>query len=229
MTLRTAPPVATRARADRMVLLGSVLLVTAAAWVALAVTGHGAPPAPNTAAPAAGAAPAVGGPGPAGHPGHHPGPGSSPAEAGSPLAAAGGLLAGWALMVVAMMLAPALPMLELLRRLLARRRHPTLLVTVGALAYLGVWTAVGAVLVTGDVVAARLLPPNPDVLLGAALVVAGGYQFTPAKDACLRACRSPRSFAVAHWRGERPAWVEVATVAGAYAAWCVGCCWALMA
>jgi predicted metal-binding membrane protein len=211
----TETPGARRVRAGRWTLVVIVLALAAAAWLAIALTGHGADH------PAGAAGPDVA----QHHAGH--GAGSVPID---PLPAAGRLLAGWALMVVAMMLAPALPMLELLRRLVSDRRHPGLLVAVGGLAFVGVWTAVGAVLVTGDVVARSLVPfPDSAALFGAALIVAGGYQLTPFKDACLRACRSPRSFAVAHWHGERPAWVEVATIAGAYAAWCVGCCWALMA
>ena len=220
MSTATATPAARRRRAGRRTLLVAVLVLAGAAWVALAGLGHGAGhPDGSGAVQVTGPAPA------AGHSSaHHP----AAAAAADP-AGAGRLLAGWALMVVAMMLAPALPMLEMLRRLVSRRRRPWLLVAVGALTFVAVWTAVGAVLVTGDVVLRTLLPlPDGAAVLGVGLIVAGGYQLTPFKDACLRACRSPRSFAVAHWHGERPAWVEVATVAGAYAAWCVGCCWALM-
>lgn len=215
MTTATATPGAGRVRAGRWTLLVIVLALAAAAWLAIALSGHGADHPAGAAGPGAAQH----------HAGHDAG-----SVANGPLSGAGRLLAGWALMVVAMMLAPALPMLELLRRLVSDRRHPGLLVSVGALAFVGVWTAVGAVLVTGDVVARSLVPfPESAATFGAALTVAGGYQLTPFKDACLRACRSPRSFAVAHWHGEGPAWVEVATIAGAYAAWCVGCCWALMA
>jgi predicted metal-binding membrane protein len=207
----TATPGARRARAGRRTLVVIVLAVAAVAWLAIALAGHGADH-PDGAGVAQ----------------HHAGHDIGSVAVGPP-PAAGQLLAGWALMVVAMMLAPALPMLELLRRLVSRRRRPWLLVAVGALAFVGVWTAAGAVLVTGDVVLRTLLPlPDGVAVLGVGLIVAGGYQLTPLKDACLRACRSPRSFAVAHWHGERPAWIEVATLAGAYAAWCVGCCWALM-
>jgi predicted metal-binding membrane protein len=61
------------------------------------------------------------------------------------------------------------------------------------------------------------------------LVLAGAFQLSPLKRRCLTACRSPRTFAVAHWHGERRPAVEAATIGVAYGASCVGCCWALMA
>ncbi|MCM3487619.1 DUF2182 domain-containing protein, partial [Kocuria rosea] len=60
------------------------------------------------------------------------------------------------------------------------------------------------------------------------LIAAGIYQFTPLKDACLRGCRSPRSFVLAHWQGRRSSGTEITALSGAYALSCIGCCWALM-
>ena len=37
-------------------------------------------------------------------------------------------------------------------------------------------------------------------LSGALLIIAGVFQFTPLKHACLRACRSPLGFLVTDWR-----------------------------
>jgi predicted metal-binding membrane protein len=142
-------------------------------------------------------------------------------------------LAGWAVMVVAMMLPPALPMLGVLRALVARRRAPGLLVVVGGAAFVGVWTVTGALLIgaadaarTG-VAAVPWLAAHPAVVAGAVVGAAGAYQFGPWKDRCLTACRSPRGFAARHWHGENPV-VDVATLAGAYALSCAGCCVALM-
>jgi len=179
----------------------TVVVISAGAWTALAVAG-----------------------GALGHPdGHH-------ARAGGPVGIA---VAGWAVMVVAMMLPPALPMLDVLRALLARHRRAALLVAVAAAAFVAVWTAVGGLLVAADTLLRALAGPwldvHPQLVPGLALVGAGLYQFTPLKRSCLRACRSPRGFAIAHWHGLRPAAVEVCVVAGAYALSCVGCCWALMA
>lgn len=143
------------------------------------------------------------------------------------------VLGGWALMVIAMMLPPALPLVQTMHRLLARRRARTALLTAGVGAFVVVWTVAGAVLLAGDVVLhvlAQTWPGlRPAYVTGAVLAAAGVYQLTPLKQACLRACRSPRSFALAHWRGRRPALVELSTVSMAYGVVCVGCCWALMA
>lgn len=171
---------------------------------------------------------------------HHSGPaGHGEAEHGEAARGALGrqaavVVVGWTVMVVAMMLPPALPMLQLLRQLVARRRRGYVLTAVGAVTFTSLWVVVGVVLIAGDAVLHNLLESRQDaasttqLVTGAVLVGAGVYQFTPLKNACLRGCRSPRSFALAHWRGQRPAAVEAAALSGAYAVSCVGCCWALM-
>jgi len=61
---------------------------------------------------------------------------------------------------------------------------------------------------------------------GSVIVLAALYQLTPAKDACLRRCRAPFAFLTDEWRDGR----RGALVMGAmHGAWCVGCCWGLMA
>lgn len=151
----------------------------------------------------------------------------APAHAGHPA------LAGWAVMVVAMMLPPAVPMLGVLRGLAARRRLPGLLVAVGAAAFVAVWVLAGALLIgaagavrTG-VAAVPWLAAHPEVVAGAVVAAAGAYQFGPWKDRCLTACRSPRGFAARYWHGPTPL-TDAATLAGAYALSCAGCCVALM-
>jgi predicted metal-binding membrane protein len=61
---------------------------------------------------------------------------------------------------------------------------------------------------------------------GAAIVAAAAYQLTPLKDACLTKCRRPRDFVLGHWRDGLGGslWMGVE-----HGAWCIGCCWALMA
>ena len=63
-------------------------------------------------------------------------------------------------------------------------------------------------------------------LAGAVLVLAAIYQLTPAKDACLRRCRGPLDFVLAHWREGQLGALRMGALHGA---WCVGCCWMLMA
>ncbi|MGP5396527.1 DUF2182 domain-containing protein [Arthrobacter rhombi] len=58
------------------------------------------------------------------------------------------------------------------------------------------------------------------------LLVAGAYQFTGAKQVCLRQCRSPLGFLMNHWRNGRGGATTLGLLHGTL---CVGCCWALMA
>src|SRR5205814_4571328 len=61
---------------------------------------------------------------------------------------------------------------------------------------------------------------------GATLVVAAVYQLTPMKDVCLGKCRSPLGSLLGSWRDGRSGALRMGAKNGA---WCVGCCWALMA
>ena len=64
-------------------------------------------------------------------------------------------------------------------------------------------------------------------VLGAGLLIAAGvWQLTPWKNACLRHCRSPIGFLSAHWRPGRTGAFRMGLVHGAF---CLGCCWFLMA
>ena len=54
------------------------------------------------------------------------------------------------------------------------------------------------------------------------LLIAGLYQFSPVKEACLSKCRAPLTFFMAHWEeGPLRNGVRLGLV-------CLGCCWALM-
>src|SRR6202007_1370232 len=58
------------------------------------------------------------------------------------------------------------------------------------------------------------------------LLVAAAYELTPLKSVCLRKCRSPLGFLLGAWRDGRAGALKMGARHGA---WCVGCCWALMA
>ena len=60
----------------------------------------------------------------------------------------------------------------------------------------------------------------------ATLVLAAVYELTPLKDVCLGKCRSPLGFLLGSWRAGRLGALRMGAKNGA---WCVGCCWALMA
>jgi predicted metal-binding membrane protein len=61
---------------------------------------------------------------------------------------------------------------------------------------------------------------------GALLVLAGCYQLSPLKHACLRRCRAPIDFISRHWRAGRRSAFRMGVHHGLD---CLGCCWALMA
>ncbi len=60
----------------------------------------------------------------------------------------------------------------------------------------------------------------------ATLVSAAVYELTPLKDVCLGKCRSPLGALMRTWRGGVRGALSMGVRNGA---WCVGCCWALMA
>ncbi|HZU06968.1 MAG TPA: DUF2182 domain-containing protein [Chloroflexota bacterium] len=145
-------------------------------------------------------------------------------------------LATWVVMMVAMMFPAAAPMILVFARISAGRRQrgqafvPTW-VFVGA--YLLVWTLFGALaygLATGAQALAEhsawapwLLEHAPR-LGGAVLVLAGLYQLSPLKRACLARCRSPLDFLLGSWRDGYAGAFRLGLEHGAY---CLGCCWLL--
>ncbi len=58
------------------------------------------------------------------------------------------------------------------------------------------------------------------------LAAAGLYQLSPLQGLCLDHCRNPASFLSRHWRPGLGGAVRLGALHGA---WCVGCCWGLMA
>ena len=63
-------------------------------------------------------------------------------------------------------------------------------------------------------------------IAGTTLIVAAIYELTPLKDVCLGKCRSPLGFLLGAWRTGRSGALQMGARHGA---WCIGCCWALMA
>jgi predicted metal-binding membrane protein len=191
-------------RADGRPIAAVVLVLAATAWaVLLAWSGHDL------------------GHGPA-HGGHGP---VTAAPNARPIA-----LGGWVIMVAAMMLPPALPLARVAHRVAGARRGGTGLALLALSGFLSVWAGVGVVLIAVQVLidtTARPVTGWPAGLVGGALMVAGAFQFTRLKTACLRACRTPRWFALRYWHGRAPA-REAAVLGTAYGVSCVGCCWALM-
>jgi predicted metal-binding membrane protein len=136
----------------------------------------------------------------------------------------------WVVMMAAMMFPSVAPTVALYARM-TESRSPLapLLFTSG---YLATWTSVGA---SAFVLAAGGSRISGDVLewdragrwvAAATLIVAAVYELTPLKDVCLGKCRSPLGFLIGAWRGGRFGALQMGARHGA---WCIGCCWALMA
>jgi predicted metal-binding membrane protein len=143
------------------------------------------------------------------------------------------VIGGWVLMLAAMMLPTTLPLLDIFRRLTARRADRRWLTALVVIGYLAVWSAFGLAAHLGDwgvVVAVRQsdwLVANVWAIGTAILAIAGGYQFTELKYRCLDKCRAPLGFVIEHWRGARQQ--RQALLLGVrHGAFCVGCCWCLM-
>ncbi len=139
-----------------------------------------------------------------------------------------GFLMGWAVMMTAMMLPSALPMIALFSAT-QPRSHPAAqragVVAAFTAVYLVVWAASGIPVHGAMRWLESVAEERVGVLVAVVLIVAGAYQFSPLKHACLRACRSPLGFFVGHWR---PGFAGSLGMAVAHAGYCLGCCWALM-
>jgi predicted metal-binding membrane protein len=138
----------------------------------------------------------------------------------------------WALMMAAMMLPSMTPVVSLYDRMRAGHAlHRG--ATAGFVAgYLATWTAIGlaayGLVRAGDAIAGGTLGWNDAgrEVAGVVILLAAAYQLSPLKERCLRHCRSPLGFLLAHWRGGYGGATRMGVTHGT---WCVGCCWALMA
>jgi predicted metal-binding membrane protein len=142
----------------------------------------------------------------------------------------------WAVMMVAMMLPSAAPVTLLVASIARKRREAGGTARANTppfvAGYLAVWFAfaAAATLLQWGLDALALLSDTMAVAnvvaAGIVLILAGIYQWTPLKEACLRHCRSPLVFLLHHWRdGAVGAFISGIR----HGAFCFGCCWALMA
>jgi predicted metal-binding membrane protein len=145
------------------------------------------------------------------------------------------LLAMWAVMMVAMMVPTAAPMTLVyaaVARKAAAQNNPLAPTFVFVTGYIAMWMVFSLVATIAQhaLDQAALLSPmmvSNSASFGAALLIAAGvYQFTPLKNACLRNCRAPAHFLSRYWRTGNIGAFRMGLRLGAY---CVGCCWVLMA
>lgn len=140
----------------------------------------------------------------------------------------------WWIMMIGMMVPSAAPMILLFARV---QRHnlphenPALRITLFTISYLLLWLvfSVIATWLQWWLSERMLLSPmmktvNPR--MGTVIfVMAGLYQLTPLKQACLENCQAPLQFLTTHWRNGNTGALQMGLLHGAY---CVGCCWSLM-
>ena len=141
----------------------------------------------------------------------------------------------WAVMMLGMMLPSASPMILMFARINRDRRGrvgPLVPTGIFVAGYVVVWTAfsLAATIAQWILQDAGLLSPmmaGTSALFGGFVLTAAGiYQWTPLKHACLRHCQTPLGFLMTRWRDGAGGAFRMGLGHGAY---CVGCCWVLMA
>ncbi|HWJ83159.1 MAG TPA: DUF2182 domain-containing protein [Nocardioides sp.] len=134
----------------------------------------------------------------------------------------------WVVMMAAMMFPSVSPTVALYARMSRSRVLPAAF----ASGYLATWAAAGVVAYAVALLATRATGAGlawehaGRAVAGGTLVAAAAYELTPLKDLCLGKCRSPLGTLLGSWRD---GWFGAFRMGGRNGAWCVGCCWALMA
>ena len=143
----------------------------------------------------------------------------------------------WVVMMAAMMFPSVSPTVLMYDRLRAGHRErgkgaPADATALFVAGYLCAWTGAGLA-AYGLFELVRSADPSflawdeaGRYVTGGVIVAAGIYQLTPLKEACLVKCRSPMMVLAERWRHGRAGGLELGLRHGA---WCLGCCWALMA
>jgi predicted metal-binding membrane protein len=136
----------------------------------------------------------------------------------------------WVVMMAAMMFPSVAPTVALYSRLMRERLPlaPYSFLT----GYLLTWAAAGVAAYGIGITVTRAFGDSIGwdnhgrAIAGTTLIVAAVYELTPLKDMCLGKCRSPLGALLGSWREGLGGALRMGTKNGA---WCVGCCWALMA
>ena len=139
----------------------------------------------------------------------------------------------WAVMMIAMMTPSILPMLMLYTTLNARKSTRTRICfdDDSSAGYLSSWVLFSLFITFPQYFLHTngflnmMMEPIHTYLAAFVLVLAGIYQFTPYKDACLNVCQSPLSFLTNNWQdGNFGAYI----IGYKHGFYCVGCCQKLM-
>ncbi len=134
----------------------------------------------------------------------------------------------WALMMAAMMLPSVAPVASMYQR--SVRSYRALRLSGFTAGYLLAWAGAGVPAYFLALLADRLVSGHPAWATATAVVVfasAGIYQLTPLKARCLKHCRSPLSLLLHYGAYQGP--LRDVRAGAHHGAYCLGCCWALMA
>ncbi len=137
----------------------------------------------------------------------------------------------WQAMIAAMMLPSSLPLITMFAATSFSQPRRSAVMGAFLTGYAVIWTAFGVAAFAGDVIVHRLvdrwewLAAHPWLISAGVLALAGAFQFSPLKDACLSKCRLPGMFLLQHYRRGIAAAFALGRHHGLY---CLGCCWALM-
>lgn len=140
----------------------------------------------------------------------------------------------WLLMMAAMMLPAMAPVMSVYAGVSAKEDEGlrlALRITLFTLSYFLLWAtfSVGAAILQmawrgSDYFTMGGTQATP-VAAAVLLLIAGVYQFTPLKDACLKHCRHPLQYLLAHWK---PGLAGAFPVGARHGLYCFGCCVAFM-
>lgn len=204
--LRTIAAVSGRPQRVRQTILLGGLLLTGVLWSAMWLTHSGHDAASHLSAPAF-----------------------------PSLAAAGASALLWMVMMAAMMTPAALPWLSVLAAIPRPGPEPAgpyLRAASVLLGYLTVWGLFSVLAAAAQLLLLQLALLEPDTLrlngtaAGGALLLAGLWELSPIKEACLRRCRSPFGVLLANWTRGSASGYRIGLRHGLT---CIGCCWGLMA
>jgi predicted metal-binding membrane protein len=140
-------------------------------------------------------------------------------------------LLAWQLMIAAMMLPSSLPLVRLFAAASRSQPRPRAAMAGFLGGYALAWSVFGALALVFDLGVHRSvdswgwLHDHEWLIGGSVLAVAGVFQFTRLKDACLDKCRHPAQFMLRYYKRGTGGGFRLGARHGAY---CVGCCWALM-
>jgi predicted metal-binding membrane protein len=140
-------------------------------------------------------------------------------------------LLSWQLMLAAMMLPSSLPLMRVFAKASAKQPRPRAAMAGFLGGYALIWTAFGALALAFDVGVHAAVDASPwleghEWVLGAGvLALAGAFQFSSLKYACLDKCRHPAQFMLRFYERGAGGGFRLGARHGLF---CLGCCWALM-